>query len=101
MIFAPFFHRDDQRFEADHQMSTDRWLDREVEQSKALVPFSAGPAMCPCHNLVPMVVGVFIAGLLSRMSLALDRPKRDPESLPGTLDQTEVKLRVSEQDIVD
>ncbi|KAJ9150576.1 Cytochrome P450 4c3 [Coniochaeta hoffmannii] len=97
MIFAPFFHRDDQHLEAAHRMSTDRWMDKEVEPSTALVPFSAGPAMCPGHNLVPMVAGLFIAGLLSRATLALHWPKLDPESLPGTLDHTEVKLRISKQ----
>jgi cytochrome P450 len=97
MIFAPFFHRDDEHLESAHKMSTTTWLDKEVEPSKALVPFSAGPAMCPAHNLVPMVGGLFIDGLLSRVALALDWPKLDPNALPGMLDHAEVKLRISKR----
>jgi cytochrome P450 len=97
MVFAPLFHRDDTRLESPHTLASSTWLHQEVVPSQGLVPFSAGPAMCPAHNLVPMVAGLFIAGLVSRVSLSLDWPKMDPEALPGTLDHTEVKLQISKQ----
>jgi hypothetical protein len=70
-------------------------LRQEVMPALAFVLFSAGPAMCPAHKLVPMVADLFTDGLLSRASLASIEPKLDPESLPGTLDHIQVKLKLS------
>lgn len=97
IIYAPLFHRDDERLDFAHKMSTSTWMDKEADPSKTLFPFSAGPAMCPAHNLVPMVGSLVIDGLLSRASVALVEPKLDPKSLPGTLDHFEIKLHLSKR----
>lgn len=97
MIFAPLFNRDTEKVGFADRMEASTWLDGEVETERGFVPFSSGPAMCPAHNLVPMVAGLFIDGLLSRARIGLAWPVLDPEALPGTLDHTEVKLRVSKR----
>ncbi|KXX83319.1 Cytochrome P450 4c3 [Madurella mycetomatis] len=97
IIYAPLFHRDDERLDFAHKMSTSTWMDKEADPPKALFPFSAGPAMCPAHNLVPMVGSLVIDVLLSRASVALVEPKLDPKSLPGTLDHFEIKLHLSKR----
>jgi cytochrome P450 len=93
VIFAPFFHRDNEKLDFANKMAPDIWMDKEALLSDGLVPFSAGPAMCPGHNLVPMVASLFIDRLLSEASITLVEPSLDPNALPGTLNNFEVKLR--------
>src|SRR5205814_3959596 len=57
IIFTPFFGRDDEKLDFANKMSPDIW---ERSQNDALaelgiVPFSGGPAICPAHNLVPLL----------------------------------------------
>lgn len=99
IVFAPLFHRDDERLGFAQQMATDTWMDKEADPANALYPFSSGPAMCPAHNLVPMVASLVIDGLLAKASIALIEPKLDPKSLPGTLDHFEIKLRLTERPV--
>jgi len=97
IIFAPFFHRDNERLAFADQMSPSTWINNESDLSAGLVPFSAGPAMCPAHNLVPMVASLVMAALLSKATITLVQPLLDPKALPGTLDNFEIKLRLSKQ----
>src|SRR4051812_300749 len=57
IIFTPFFGRDDENFEFANKMAPEIW---ERSQNDALgdlgiIPFSDGPAICPAHNLVPLM----------------------------------------------
>lgn len=99
MIFTPLFHRDTERLEFANTMSTSPWKDKQAVISEGLVPFSAGPAICPAHNLVPMVSSFAIDGLLSKASTTLVEPKLDPKALSGTLDHFEIKLHLSKRAI--
>lgn len=96
VIYAPFFHRN-KSLASPHQMRTITWIHNEedADLSDGLVPFSAGPAKCPGHNLVPMVLNLFINDLLSKAEVGLVELVINPEALPGTLNHTEVKLRLS------
>jgi cytochrome P450 len=67
IIFTPFFGRDDEKLNFAHKMSPDIW---ERSQNDALVPlgivpFSNGPAICPAHNLVPLLACLVIEAVLA------------------------------------
>ncbi|KAL2131485.1 hypothetical protein VTI74DRAFT_4973 [Chaetomium olivicolor] len=94
IVFAPFFHRDGERLEFADRLVPEQWSDREMDLAKGLVPFSAGPAICPAHNLVPMVGGIAIDAVVGRARIELVQPQLDPKALLGTLDHTEVKLEL-------
>lgn len=95
IIFAPFFHRDTERLAFANRMAPEIWdgADENLPLS-GLVPFSAGAAICPAHNLVPLVASLLLANLLSACQLSLPQPRLDPENLPGTLDYSGIRLRL-------
>ncbi|SFK00371.1 Cytochrome P450 [Amycolatopsis sacchari] len=88
LIFAPFFHRDDQNLPYAHSFAPDIWLDGRAQENPALVPFSAGPGECPARNLVLMVTSVFLAKMLeTRDYLLTSGQQLGPATpLPSTLD---------------
>ncbi|KFA81344.1 hypothetical protein S40288_11718 [Stachybotrys chartarum IBT 40288] len=98
VIYVPYFHRDELLPSA-HQMSPETWIDNKDDKvmSRGFVPFSTGPAMCPGHNLVPLISSLFIACLLAKMRISLAQPSLDPKALPGTLNHTEAKLNISKR----
>jgi cytochrome P450 len=94
IIFTPFFARDDEKLDFAHIMSPDIW---EQSQNDALVPlsiipFSSGPAICPAHNLVPLLACLVIKAVLAETTLSLIVPKLDPQRLPGTLNHFDIRL---------
>ncbi|MGN7295084.1 cytochrome P450 [Rhizobium sp. SAFR-030] len=92
LIFTPFFHRDRARFTDADRMNPDIWLSGDSLPLQGLVPFSAGPGLCPAHNLVPLLASLAIGFFLSRSQLSLVGPRMDPERLPGTLDHRAIRL---------
>lgn len=87
MIFAPFFHRDDETLPYAHRFAPEIWRDEEAAARHALVPFSDGPGECPAHDLVPLLCAETIAALLERVEIAPADDRLSPERpLPGTLD---------------
>ncbi|UOY00094.1 cytochrome P450 [Blastococcus sp. PRF04-17] len=87
LVFAPFFHRDATRLDEAHRFAPELWLRERTADDWPLVPFSAGPGMCPGRNLVLLTASVLLGRLveqhdweLVRGGLARSRP------LPGTLD---------------
>lgn len=96
VVFAPFFHRDPTHVEAADAFAPERWLGTtggpELGALDAdewpLLPFSAGPAVCPGRNLVLLITSAVLATLLDELELDLEAPGRlDPRTaLPGTLD---------------
>jgi cytochrome P450 len=102
VVFTPLFHRDGEVLEFADRLEPGLWMkegqgEREVDLARALVPFSAGPAMCPAHNLVPMVGGLALGAVVGRGRLELVQPAMEGGRLPGTLDHSEVKLRVEKR----
>ncbi|NBH05859.1 cytochrome P450 [Amycolatopsis sp. SID8362] len=95
LVFTPFFHRDADLPYAD-RFDPDIWLDGRAAANPALVPFSAGPAICPGRDLVQFCVSTLLANLLRSHAfeqttgpvLAPDRP------LPATLDNFHLKFAV-------
>jgi len=97
IIFAPFFHRDDKNFDGAHHLVANQWKGREVLEERGFFPFSAGPAICPAHNLVPMVGGLALFDILSRGKVEVVRPKMEAGALPGTLDHFEIEVKVKKE----
>jgi cytochrome P450 len=95
LLYAPFFHRDDQRLPYADRFTPDLWLDERSRQDWPLVPFSDGPAGCPGRNLVLLLASTMLAALLDGGSLALTPGRRlDPTRLPGTLDPYTLRFRL-------
>ena len=97
MIFAPLLHRDDESLDIADRFTPDIWLDGRAAQWP-LVPFSAGPGLCPAHHLVPMLAAAMIAGLLSRRAIRLAGKARltQDDPLPGTLDNYSLEFELGE-----
>lgn len=87
LIFAPFFHRDDQTLPQAHRFDPALWQRGNDRPDLGLMPFSHGPIICPAVRFVPLIATFAIRSLLSRVRLGLnDGGRLKPERLPGTLD---------------
>ncbi len=93
LIFTPFFHRDPELPYAD-RFEPDLWLDGRAAENPALVPFSAGPAICPGRDLVQFCASTMLANLLRGHRFEpVAGPVLSPERpLPATLDNFHLKL---------
>jgi len=97
IIFTPFFSRDDETLAFADQMTPDVWQTAHADAlpDRGIVPFSGGPAICPGHNLVPMVACTAVASVLCRKCLSLISPSMNLSRLPGTLDHFGIRLGVA------
>jgi cytochrome P450 len=96
LVYAPFFHRDDQRLPYADRFVPELWLQEDGHGDWPLIPFSEGPVGCPGRNLVLMLASTMLAALLDGRSLALAPGRRlDPARLPGTLDPYTLRFRLS------
>ena len=87
LIHTPTFHRDDQRLPYADRYTPELWMRERSAHDWPLIPFSAGPATCPAHHLVPLLGSAMLAALLDGRSFRLQEAQRiDPQRLPGTLD---------------
>jgi len=95
LIFAPFFHRDEERLPEAHRFSPELWLKERTSADWPLIPFSGGPAICPARNLVQMLSSAMLATLLQGHVVRVRQPERlDPEHLPGTLDNYTLRFEL-------
>lgn len=95
VIYAPFFHRDDERLAYASRFTPDLWLGRDPGEASPFVPFSAGPARCPGRHLVTLIGAAWLAAMLDagRVELTLPHPHRE-RALPGTLDHFTLRFRL-------
>jgi cytochrome P450 len=98
IVFTPFFGRDDEKLDFAHKMSPDIWQrsQNDALAELGIIPFSDGPAICPAHNLVPLLDCLVISAVLAERELSLIAPKLDPERLPGTLNHFGIRLAATE-----
>jgi cytochrome P450 len=94
MIFAPFFHRDEQRLPYANRFAPDIWLQDRTAEDWPLIPFSGGPAMCPGRNLVLLLSSNMLAAILDGRQVRLKPPGRlDPQRpLPATLNNYSLRF---------
>jgi cytochrome P450 len=86
IVFAPYFHRDDTRLPEAHRFVPDLWLRERTGEDWPLVPFSAGPGMCPGRNVVLLTASVLLATLIGQHEWRLTSGSVDAAwPLPGTL----------------
>ena len=94
LIFAPFFHRDDARLEFADRFAPELWLHRDPGARLPLIPFSAGPAICPGRHLVALVASLMLMCLLKRDVSLPDPPLGPDRPLPGLLDHYALRFRL-------
>lgn len=87
LIFAPFFHRDDQRLPFADRFTPELWLEARGPKEWPLIPFSGGPVICPGRHLVLLVTSTMLAALLADREVWLKPLLRldARRLLPGTL----------------
>ncbi|KAF4407205.1 cytochrome P450 [Streptomyces lycii] len=96
LAHTPYFHRAEPETPYADRFDPDIWLDGRAAANPALVPFSAGPGVCPGENVVLLHVSTWLAAMLpdhdyrlvSRVRPAPDRP------LPATLDHFALRFAV-------
>ncbi|WP_245421405.1 cytochrome P450 [Rhizobium sp. L9] len=93
IIFVPFFHRDPALLYA-NRMEPSIWGQNDVLPAAGLVPFSAGPVICPAHNLVPTIASLAVGTFLSAAEIVLLHPSLDVANLPGTLNHYGIRLKL-------
>jgi cytochrome P450 len=96
LIYAPFFHRDDKRLPFADRFAPDVWEDEGAVSDWPLIPFSAGPAVCPGRNLVLLVTSAFLAAVIEGREMQLiPRQRLGPgKPLPGTLNNYGLRFRI-------
>jgi cytochrome P450 len=94
LIFAPFFHRDDDRLPFANRFAPDVWLDAGKRGRWPLIPFSAGPAMCPAHDLVPLLCSALLAAMTRGRNInqVAPAPLDQRRPIPATLDHASLRL---------
>jgi cytochrome P450 len=97
LIYAPFFHRDDDALGVAHRFTPDLWLGEgpagDARTRWPLVQFSEGPGVCPGQNLVLLTTSAFLATLLEHQDHALTHPTRlDPAAVPGVVSPFRVRF---------
>ncbi len=96
MIYAPFFHRDDQRLPYANRFTPELWMRHRTDQDWPLIPFSGGPAMCPGRNLVLLLTSTMLAALLDQRQVRLQPENRldARQPLPGTLNNYSLRFTI-------
>jgi cytochrome P450 len=96
-IFAPYFHRDDERRVYADRFTPELWLRERTNQDWPLIPFSGGPVICPARNLVPLLTSAMLAALLRTRHFYLEPPDRlVPDKLPATLNHYSLQFSFRE-----
>lgn len=97
LIFAPFFHRDDQKLPYADRFAPELWLEERDAKAWPLIPFSGGPAICPGRHLVLLRASTMLAALLADRQVWL-KPLNTlgtPGPLPGTLNNYDLRFDLS------
>lgn len=96
-IFAPVFHRDEDRLAEANRFSPGLWEADQPSRNWPLVPFSAGPGVCPARHLVLLLTSTMLSALLGDRDVRLNPPSTlDPRKpMPGTLNHLSLRFEVS------
>lgn len=94
LIFAPAFHRDERHLEFAHRFAPEEWDRPRTRDDWPLVPFSAGPGICPGRHLVLLLTSALLADVVQRSEVELTSHTLDPERLPSLLNNFGLEFRV-------
>jgi cytochrome P450 len=97
IVFAPFFHRDDERLAFADRFVPEIWLRDAPDEQWPLVPFSLGSGACPGRNVVLLVTSTMLAAIIRARDVRL---RSHPHlagggPLPGTLSHFSLRFDVS------
>lgn len=94
LIFAPFFHRDDQRLPYANRFAPELWLEERDAKAWPLIPFSGGPAICPGRHPVLLLASTMLAALMGDREVWLKPLMRldARQPLPGTLNNHSLRF---------
>lgn len=95
LIFAPFFHRDDRNLDFAHSFAPEQWDHARTRDEWPLVPFSAGPGICPGRHLVLLLTSNFIAEIVRQRTVAITSHQLQPGNLPALLNNFDLKFHLS------
>lgn len=94
MTVSSYFHRDTATVPAADRFVPDRWLDGSADDADAVIPFSAGPAVCPGRELVLLTTSMFLGTLLGEHDVrpAAPLPLGPDRALPRALDAFAIRV---------
>ncbi|WP_223881167.1 cytochrome P450 [Nesterenkonia ebinurensis] len=95
LIFAPFFHRDENNLDFAHRFAPEVWDHERTREEWPLVPFSGGPGICPGRHLVLLLTSNFIAEIVGNRGIELTSHELEPGNLPALLDNFSLEFRLS------
>ncbi|MGW7533918.1 cytochrome P450 [Amycolatopsis sp. NPDC054798] len=97
LIYTPFFHRDPETLPYADSFVPDIWTDGRAQANPALVPFSAGPGVCPGRDVVLFTASTLLANLLRLTGFAPRGTAADlqPGRLPATLNHFGIRFALS------
>ncbi|TCO40615.1 cytochrome P450 [Kribbella antiqua] len=94
-IVSSVFHRDDEALDFANDFVPEIWLDGRSDRDWPLIPFSAGPAVCPGRNVVLLTTSAATSHILQHYDLDLDPHTRElltTGRLPTTFDHTTPRM---------
>ncbi|MDX6262238.1 MAG: hypothetical protein QOH84_3926 [Kribbellaceae bacterium] len=93
-IVSSVFHRDDQALPFANTFEPAIWLDGRSDSGWPLIPFSAGPAVCPGRNVVLLTTSAATSHVVSTYDLDVDPTTRSSLTgrLPATLDHSRIRV---------
>lgn len=97
LLFAPYFHRDDRMLPHANRFAPDTWNDEPGSPKLPLMPFSAGPGVCPGRHVVLLAGSAMLAALLKDHDVVPHpggqhlSPHAD---LPGTLNHFALEIGI-------
>ncbi|MBB6121302.1 cytochrome P450 [Nocardiopsis algeriensis] len=95
LIFSSFFHRDSSRLSYADSFEPEAWLDGRAAADPGLVPFSAGPAVCPAQDVVRLATSLFLRALLREGTpRRTDASPLPASGLPASLDHLALKFTI-------
>jgi len=93
-IVSSVFHRDDQAIDFANRFEPDAWLDGRTDGEWPIIPFSAGPAMCPGQNVVLLTTSAAVSHVAEHYDLDTDPGTRSRLTgpMPTTFDHSRIRI---------
>ncbi|WP_300344395.1 cytochrome P450 [Nesterenkonia sp.] len=95
LIFTPFFHRDERNLDFAHRFVPEVGDHERTREEWPLVPFSAGPGICPGRHLVLLLTSTFMAELLAERQIEVTSHQLVPGELPALLNNFSLEFALS------
>lgn len=97
LLFAPYFHREDGAVANANTFAPDIWMDDPGRTKLPLIPFSAGPGLCPGRHIVLLTAAALLGEMVKTREIGLAGGHRlEPGSdLPGTLNHFALEIDIA------